>query len=101
MTYCEEAERAADLAKHEGPWDLAILDLYLGHPRLTGLDILELLPRSTRVILITGVTPDQLPSLSRVTRVESYLTKPFSPQQLASRVAELLRSDTLQLQKAV
>ena len=84
--------RAADalqLAQH-GTWRVAVLDLHLGDPRITGLDVLAALPASTRTVLVTGVAPSELPTIARESRVDAHLTKPFSPAELARVVAELL-----------
>ena len=86
------AADALDLA-HRGTWRVAVLDLHLGDPRITGLDVLAALPASTRVVLVTGVAPADLPSIAREARVDAHLSKPFPPDALARVVAGLLARD--------
>lgn len=83
------AEEALQLAT-QGTWRVAVLDLHLGHPRITGLDVLAALPTTTRVVLVTGVTRSELPEIAREARVDAHFTKPFSPADLARAVAEML-----------
>jgi CheY-like chemotaxis protein len=85
----QRAEDALDLAQR-GTWRVAVLDLHLGHSRITGLDVLAALPASTRVVLVTGVEPRDLPQIAREARVDAHLTKPFTPDVLARVVGPLL-----------
>lgn len=92
VSYSLDADDAVSRIKNEGPWDVAVLDLHLGHPDITGLDLLAMLPRTTRIILVTGVTPDRLPYISKATRVDAYFVKPFTPDDIAKKVMELLKA---------
>ncbi len=89
----QRAEEALQLAG-SGTWGVAVLDLHLGHARITGLDVLAALPASTPVVLVTGVTPNELPQIAREARVDAHLTKPFSPDVLARAI------DTLRARRA-
>lgn len=86
VTNADEAIAAA----RSGSWTVAVLDLHLGHPSLTGLDVLAELPTSTRVVLVTGVLPEDLPEVARRAEVDAHLVKPFAPDALARVVAGLL-----------
>lgn len=83
------AEEALQLAT-QGTWRVAVLDLHLGHPRITGLDVLAALPTTTRVVLVTGVAKSDLSELARRVEVDAHLVKPFAPDALARVVAGLL-----------
>ncbi len=74
--------------------DLILLDLML--PKLDGLSVCEILRRQVAtaaipVIILTGLSGE----LGRLAGLESgatdYMTKPFSPRQLVSKVETLLR----------
>ncbi len=74
--------------------DLILLDLML--PKLDGLAVCEILRRNVTtatipVIMLTGLTGE----LGRLAGLDSgatdYMTKPFSPRQLVSKVETLLR----------
>jgi DNA-binding response OmpR family regulator len=75
--------------------DLIILDLML--PELDGLAVCEILHRlpSTApipVIMVSAWTSEVTRVLGRETGASDYLTKPFSPRELVSRVHQTLRS---------
>lgn len=86
VTTAEEAMRAA----RAEAWTVAILDLHLGHPQFTGLDVLAELPTTTRVVLVTGVAKSELSELVRRVEVDAHLEKPFPPEALFRVVAGLL-----------
>jgi CheY-like chemotaxis protein len=86
VTTAEEAMRAA----RAEAWTIAVLDLHLGHPNLTGLDVLADLPTTTRVVLVTGVAKSELSEIARRVEVDAHLEKPFSPEALFRVVAGLL-----------
>lgn len=75
----------------EGHPDLIVLDLML--PGIDGLEVCRTLRRESDVpiIMLTARTTDQ----DRVTGLEvgadDYVTKPFSPRELAARVRAVLR----------
>jgi two-component system alkaline phosphatase synthesis response regulator PhoP len=87
----EALKKARSLA-----YDLILLDLML--PELDGFAICEILRRDpatadTPIIILTAVSTE----FARLTGLEAgandYLTKPFSPRQLISRVKELLHTN--------
>lgn len=86
VSNADDALRAAQ----GGAWTVAVLDLNLGHPRITGLDVLAALPSSTRVVLVTGYLRSELPEVAQRAEVDAYLTKPFPPGELARVVEGLL-----------
>lgn len=85
----QRADDALSLARR-GTWRVAVIDLHLGHAKITGLDVLAALPASTRVVLVTGVEPRDLPQIAREARVDAHLTKPFTPDVLARALEPLL-----------
>lgn len=82
----DEAIRAA----RSTAWSVAVLDLHLGHPRLSGLDVLAELPTSTRVVLVTGYLRAELPALAQRAEVDEHLAKPFTADALARVIRRLL-----------
>ncbi len=102
-----DGQRALDLATST-PVDLAVLDWML--PVMDGLTVCERIRAvcDLPVIMLTARVeePDKLLALGR--GADDYLTKPFSPRELAARVGVVLRrargsrlSDTGQLQAGV
>ena len=83
-----DADEAVRLAR-AGAWSVAVLDLHLGHPRVTGLDVRDALPDATRVVFVSGYMRSDLPTISRCADVDEYLTKPFPPDELARVVVRL------------
>jgi DNA-binding response OmpR family regulator len=57
-------------------WSLALLDLHLGSPDVNGIDLLRALPRSTPVILVSGVLPNELDTIARRERADAHFAKP-------------------------
>jgi DNA-binding response OmpR family regulator len=90
---CEAADGEAALAAYEKqPPDLIILDLML--PGVDGLTVLRRLRRDrphVPVIMLTarGETNDRILGLDL--GADDYVAKPFSPQELVSRVRAVLR----------
>ena len=78
-------------AEEESPFDLAILDI--GLPDMTGFDLCRKL-REKRAIPILFLTARD-GELDRVLGLEiggdDYVTKPFSPREVAARVKAILR----------
>jgi DNA-binding response OmpR family regulator len=94
-----EARHAADgqsalLLAEEWPPDLVILDLML--PGIDGLEVCRRL-RGTRqgqpvpVIMLTALDEEGDRVLGLETGADDYVTKPFSPRELALRVQAVLR----------
>jgi DNA-binding response OmpR family regulator len=83
---------AAALVELEaGRTDIVVLDVML--PHVSGLDILTEVRRTSDipVILLTASSeePDRIRGLNL--GADDYVTKPFSPRELAARVASVLR----------
>ncbi|MDB6123425.1 MAG: two component transcriptional regulator, winged helix family [Pedosphaera sp.] len=75
--------------------DLIVLDLML--PELDGLSVCEILhrvPATARipVIMLTAWTSELSRLIGLDTGAEAYMTKPFSPRELISRVNKTLQS---------
>jgi len=84
---------ALDLARRERP-DVALLDVVM--PGLDGLRVAEILLEELpglRVAFISarGAFEDQLAGIER--GAIDYITKPFDPAELVTRVQELLRDE--------
>jgi DNA-binding response OmpR family regulator len=89
-----EGEEACKLAESERP-DLIVLDLML--PGLDGLSVCRRLRSFSQVpvIMLTarGEEADRIVGLE--VGADDYVTKPFSPRELAARVRTVLRRTTL------
>jgi DNA-binding response OmpR family regulator len=88
----EDGEAALLLARSARP-DLAVLDVMM--PRMTGLDVCRELradAATTRmpVILLTARAQEGDVEGGFAWGADDYLTKPFSPRELASRVRAVL-----------
>ena len=74
--------------------DLILLDLML--PELDGLAVCEILRRNTAtaaipVIMLTALTGEMGRLAGMDSGADDYVTKPFSPKQLVSKVDEILK----------
>jgi DNA-binding response OmpR family regulator len=71
--------------------DLVVLDVVL--PGLGGMDVLREVRRTSRVpvILLSGITDVGERVAGLEAGADDYLTKPFSPRELAARVRSVLR----------
>ncbi len=85
-----DGEEALELYGRTSP-DLVVLDLML--PKISGLEVCRRLGANRRVPLIMltarGEEEDRIVGLSL--GADDYVTKPFSPRELAARVAAVLR----------
>jgi len=81
---------ALRLARESHP-DLIVLDLML--PRLDGLTVCRILRAESDVpiIMLTAMTTDQDRLTGLDLGADDYVTKPFSPRELAARVRAVLR----------
>lgn len=85
-----DGRSALDAAREQRP-DLVVLDLMM--PELDGLDVCRLLRAESKVpiIMLTARTTEA----DRITGLDlgadDYVTKPFSPRELAARVRAVLR----------
>jgi len=89
LTACDGIE-ALRLAR-EGHPDLIVLDLML--PGIDGLEICRTLRTESDVpvIMLTAKTTDQDKLVGLDLGADDYITKPFSPRELAARVRAVLR----------
>jgi two-component system alkaline phosphatase synthesis response regulator PhoP len=81
---------ALGLARESQP-DLIVLDLML--PGMSGLDVCRILRRESDVpiIMLTALTTDDDRLTGLDLGADDYVTKPFSPRELAARVRAVLR----------
>ena len=85
-----EGEEALRLAREARP-DLIVLDLML--PGINGLEICRILRKESDVpiIMLTAMTTDEDKLAGLGLGADDYVTKPFSPRELAARVRAVLR----------
>ena len=85
-----EGEEALRLAREARP-DLIVLDLML--PGIDGLEICRTLRQESDVpiIMLTAMTTDDDKLAGLDIGADDYVTKPFSPRELAARVRTVLR----------
>lgn len=85
---------ALETAKKEKP-DLIILDLML--PKMDGYKVCALLKKDARytkipVLMFTARAQEEDVKLGEEAGADAYLTKPFEPQVLLSKIGELLET---------
>lgn len=88
-----DGESAVELAIARSP-DLVVIDVAM--PRLDGLEITRILRAREEfatipILLLTARTRDVDVELGLAAGADDYVTKPFSPELLAQRVAALLQ----------
>jgi DNA-binding response OmpR family regulator len=85
-----DGNEALRLARENSP-DLIVLDLML--PGINGLDICRILREESDVpiIMLTAMTTDDDRLKGLDLGADDYVTKPFSPRELAARVRAVLR----------
>jgi two-component system, OmpR family, alkaline phosphatase synthesis response regulator PhoP len=85
-----DGNEALRLARENTP-DLIVLDLML--PGISGLDICRILRKESDVpiIMLTALTTDDDRLRGLDLGADDYVTKPFSPRELAARVRAVLR----------
>jgi two-component system, OmpR family, alkaline phosphatase synthesis response regulator PhoP len=81
---------ALQMARENHP-DLIVLDLML--PGMNGLDVCRTLRQESDIpiIMLTALTTDDDRLTGLNTGADDYMTKPFSPRELAARVRAVLR----------
>lgn len=74
--------------------DLVVLDLML--PLLSGMEVLKIIRQhaSTPVIILTARSDEVDKLLGLELGADDYITKPFSPRELAARIRAVLRRST-------
>ena len=87
-----DGQQGFDKAKSEKP-DLVILDLML--PKMDGYKVCGLLKADTRyssipIIMFTARAQEQDKEQGEALGANAYITKPFEPKMLISKVKELL-----------
>ena len=87
-----DGEEALELVKRERP-DLAVLDVSM--PKLDGLELTRLLREdpdtsAVRIVLLTALVQESDVSDGLAAGAHDYVRKPFSPQELRSRVQAIL-----------
>src|SRR4030043_2295730 len=85
-----DGNEALRLARESRP-DLIVLDLML--PGMNGLDVCRTLRKESDVpiIMLTAMTTDDDRLTGLNIGADDYVTKPFSPKELAARVRAVLR----------
>ncbi len=86
-----DGEAALEHFQESGPFDLAVLDISL--PGMDGFTLCGELRRSSRlpIIMLTARDDETSVVVGLEVGADDYVTKPFSPRQLASRVRANLR----------
>ena len=86
----DSGEQAVELARRHDP-DVVVLDVVL--PGIDGIEVCRQLRTFTDayVIMLTGRTEEVDKPVGLAVGADDYLTKPFSPRELAARIAVLLR----------
>jgi two-component system, OmpR family, alkaline phosphatase synthesis response regulator PhoP len=85
-----DGRAALDEIRHRPP-DLLVLDVMM--PRVDGLDVCRILRRESEVpvLMVTARSTEDDLLLGLDLGADDYLTKPYSPRELAARVRTLLR----------
>ncbi len=89
-----DGQEGLDKAKREQP-DLIILDLIL--PKMDGYKVCGLLKSDARynkipIIMFTARAQESDMKMGEEVGADAYVTKPFEPQTLLGKIAELLKS---------
>lgn len=92
VTLAFDGQEAVDVLERDEKIDLVILDLMM--PRLSGLDVLDRIRGTERwrdipCIILTAAGQEQYERDARESGATDFLTKPFSPKRLYTRIAEL------------
>ncbi|MCP2254168.1 DNA-binding response regulator, OmpR family, contains REC and winged-helix (wHTH) domain [Prauserella aidingensis] len=86
----QDGRSAIDEARRQRP-DLAVLDVMM--PKVDGLDVCRVLRAESDlpIVLLTARTTEDDVLLGLDLGADDYVTKPYSPRQLAARVRAILR----------
>ncbi len=93
VLYAEDGEKAVRIAKQEKP-DLVVLDIML--PGLNGFEVCKLLRKDPQtktlpIIMLTAKSEENDVATGLDLGADDYITKPFSPKILISRIKAALR----------
>ncbi|MGO4370467.1 response regulator transcription factor [Paenibacillus sp. 2TAB19] len=92
VTEAETGEAALELARTEGPFDIALLDVML--PTISGFEVCEQLranyPRMG-IIMLTAKSQEEDKIHGLELGADDYVQKPFSPGELIARIKSLYR----------
>ena len=88
-----DGQEGLDKARKEAP-DLIILDLML--PKMDGYKVCRMLKfdekyKEIPIIMFTARAQETDKKIGEDVGVDAYITKPFEPQQLLEKIAELLK----------
>ena len=91
LAYAEDGEKAVEIIKKTSP-DLVVLDVMM--PKMDGFMVLKQmrvagLRESTKVLMLTAKASESDWVRGYKLGADSYLTKPFDPEELQGAVAEL------------
>ncbi|MDQ4095922.1 MAG: response regulator [Actinomycetota bacterium] len=91
LAYAEDGEKAVEIVKKSTP-DLVILDVMM--PRMDGFMVLKQmrvagLREATKVLMLTAKASESDWVRGYKLGADSYLTKPFDPEELQNAVSEL------------
>lgn len=87
-----DGQEAVDILEQEDRIDLVVLDLMM--PRLSGLDVLDRIRSTDRwkdipCIILTAAGQEDYERDARESGATDFITKPFSPKKLYTRIAQL------------
>jgi DNA-binding response OmpR family regulator len=90
VVVAHDGERAVDLAQQSLP-ELAVLDL--GLPDLDGIEVCRRIRQFTDayIVMVTGRTDEVDKIIGLSVGADDYVTKPFSPRELAARIQAMRR----------
>lgn len=90
VTPLDDARRAAEMAL-SGSFDLVVLDLMM--PHINGLEVCREIRRTSNipVIMLTARSDELDKLLGLELGADDYITKPYSPRELAARIRAVLR----------
>ena len=92
VTTASNGEEAVELAKKEKP-DIILLDVRM--PRMTGYDACRAIKKipalvDTPVVFLSAKGQEEEIETGMAVGAEEYMLKPFAPDELSSRVGEIL-----------
>jgi two-component system alkaline phosphatase synthesis response regulator PhoP len=89
VTIAEDGRFALKALMEEGPFDLVVLDLMM--PWADGFDVLRNLgERRPKVLVLTAREDEYTEDRATQMGVDAYMTKPYDPDALLTKISELL-----------